>query len=192
MVTIALQRARIVGPGAPLSVPGPTMSDEAQHQEPLTIEELYRQYAPVVFRRALRFYAETEAEEVVHEVFLKVIENQDSFRGDSSPITWLYRVTTNHCLNRLRNSRRRQELLNEQAPLIRAFQHQPEAQEARVFQRQLWQHVDPALLEVGVYHYVDGLTLAESARCLECSPRTVVNRLGQLRDQIQSLLGVKK
>ena len=31
-----------------------------------------------------------EAEEVVHEVFMKVIENIDNFRGDASPTTWLW------------------------------------------------------------------------------------------------------
>ena len=75
------------------------------------VGELYREWGPMVFRRILRFYDPVEAEEVLHEVFVKVLENSDGFRADASPSTWLYSIATNHCLNRLRNSKRRRELL---------------------------------------------------------------------------------
>jgi len=40
----------------------------------------------------------------VHDVFLKLLENPATFRGDSSPATWLYRVATRLCLDRLRQT----------------------------------------------------------------------------------------
>lgn len=78
----------------------------------LDVRAVYERYGPLVLRRIQRFFQGPDAEEVFQEVFLLVIEKLDSFRAESSPATWLYRLTTNHCLNRLRLGGRRRELVD--------------------------------------------------------------------------------
>ena len=143
----------------------------------------------VVFRRASRFFSKTEAEEVVHEVFVKVMEKQSTFKSQSSPVTWLYRITTNHCLNRLRNEGRRRELLEQQTPIIRRRLKEAPNQATNAFLADVWGKLDQELVRVGIYHFVDGMTNPEIARLLGCSPRTVVNRLQALRAQAAALIG---
>lgn len=48
-----------------------------------------------------------EAEDVAQEVFITVFRNIDGFRGDSRLSTWIYRIATNHCRNRLKYLSRR-------------------------------------------------------------------------------------
>lgn len=48
-----------------------------------------------------------EALEVSQEVFITVYKSLPGFRGDSRFSTWLYRVTVNHCKNRLKYLSRR-------------------------------------------------------------------------------------
>ena len=79
----------------------------------IDVGELYHRHAGMVMRRVLRFFPRDEAEEVVHEVFVKVLERIDGFRGDASPTTWLYHLTTNHCINRARDRNRRAALWRE-------------------------------------------------------------------------------
>ena len=67
----------------------------------------------MVLRGIRRFYRGDEAEDVLQEVFMRVLDKLDSFRGDSSPVTWLYQLTTRYGLNRLRNEGRRRELLDD-------------------------------------------------------------------------------
>ncbi len=151
---------------------------------------VYRDYGHVVLRRVLRFYSGSEAEEVVQEVFLKALERQDSFRGASSPVTWLYRVATNHCLNRLRDERRRRELLRAHAhdvPGARPRSHDPDA---RIFLASLWSQLDEEHAAVGTYYYVDGLTHDRIAELVGCSPRTVGNRLAAIRRLAESQGGL--
>jgi RNA polymerase sigma-70 factor (ECF subfamily) len=61
---------------------------------------LYEEHCKAVYYLALRFLADPQkAEDVTHDVFLKVYRKLGEFRGDSSIRTWLYRITINHCQN---------------------------------------------------------------------------------------------
>jgi RNA polymerase sigma-70 factor (ECF subfamily) len=74
-------------------------------------EVLFERYFPTVSRHAVRLTGNREeAEEVVQEVFLTVYEKAHTFRGTAAFSTWLYRVTANAALGRLRRRKRGQEL----------------------------------------------------------------------------------
>ena len=163
-----------------------TVSTSVENEETLDAEGLYDRYKPLVLRRVLRFYKGEEADDIVHEVFVKIMEKPDAFRGESSVATWLYRVTTNHCLNRLRNQKRRRELMSEHAPTL-SYRRQKASQHATALLEQLWDQLTEELRQIAVYYYVDGMTQAEIARVVGVSRRTVGNRLDTLAEQAEAL-----
>lgn len=149
----------------------------------IDVAALYERFGPLVLRRVRRFVGDAEAEEVVHEVFLKVLERHGTFRAESSPATWLYRLTTNHCVNRARDDSRRRHLLAAHGPPAWQTAATPAPADLRVFLDQLWRALDPDLAEIGVFYFLDGLTTAEIARVVGVSDRTIANRLKRLQDQ---------
>ncbi len=156
------------------------MTSRTSRPSTIDVGELYQRHAAMVLRRVLRFFPRDEAEEIVHEVFIKVLEQIDGFRGEASPTTWLYRLTTNHCINRARDRGRRAELWREHGLWFTRTIHTDE-QEAASFLSQFWRELDDETLAIGVHYFVDGLTHAEIARVHGCSRRTIGNRLDALR-----------
>lgn len=60
-------------------------------------------HADRIYNHAFRMLRDRlEAEEAVQDIFLKVHRALADFRGDSELRTWLYRITVNTCLTRLR------------------------------------------------------------------------------------------
>lgn len=67
------------------------------------LAHLYRSYRDNVYRICLRMVRNpSDAEDLVQETFLRVINKIHTFRGDSQFTTWLYRVTKNVALMQLR------------------------------------------------------------------------------------------
>lgn len=61
-----------------------------------------------MYRHALRLTRNTEdAEDVVQSALLKVVLKSDSFRAESDPMGWVYRITANEAYNLFRARRRR-------------------------------------------------------------------------------------
>ena len=48
-----------------------------------------------------------EAEDITQEAFIKAYRSLDSFRGQASFSTWLYKIATNLCIDRARTRKRR-------------------------------------------------------------------------------------
>jgi len=70
--------------------------------------ELINEHRDRVFNITYRMLGNrAEAEDVAQEVFITVFKQIDNFRGDSKFSTWLYRVTVNHCKNRIKYLARR-------------------------------------------------------------------------------------
>jgi len=78
-------------------------------------EELYQRHAPRVLGLARRMVGPAEdAEDAVQDVFLAVFRKLDSFRGESSLATWLYRLAMNVCLDRLRSRGHRERKVTDE------------------------------------------------------------------------------
>ena len=72
--------------------------------------ELIEAHRDRVFNISYRMLSNRdEAQDIAQEVFITVFKTIDSFREESKFSTWLYRVTVNHCKNRIKYLSRRHD-----------------------------------------------------------------------------------
>ncbi len=102
------------------------------------------------------------------------------YEGRSSMTTWLYRVTTNMCLNRMRNHKTRQRLLEAHVAPVVHEAHQDGA-DAWAVVRQFLDRMPEDLVRVAIFYSVDGMTHQEIAEVMGCSRRQVGNLLERAR-----------
>jgi len=135
---------------------------------------MYLRYGAIVYRRARKLLGEEQAaKDACHEVFLRLFRSLPEFER-ASPLTWLYKVTTNHCLNIIRDEQRHRQILE-----ARAVRSKPE-HPVPLFA--LLRGFPEELQEIAVYYFVDEMSQDEIADVLGLSQRTVSNRLSAFRD----------
>jgi len=67
-------------------------------------QKIYEDHYPRIVRYLRRLVGDSDAEDVAQEVFVKVHQALDGFRGESKLSTWIYRIATNTAMDRLRSS----------------------------------------------------------------------------------------
>lgn len=123
------------------------------------------------------------ASDATQQVFLKLITNIKSFRGDSEFSTWLHRLVVNTCLDGSRRNKSR-ELSGDAFTLARiADSHSYDEDLAR---RELAGRVQAALSSLPpklrmpiLLRYFEDLSYVEMAEALQCSAGTVASRLNK-------------
>lgn len=150
---------------------------------------LYREYGPAVYRRCLRLLHDREAaQDATQEVFVRLVRNMGRLEGRGDALPWIYRVTTNHCLNVLRDSGRHGE--DALAPELEdAGRPAADALPDRRLAQELLGRFDPATQAVVVGVFVDGMEREEIAEALGISKRTVSRKLERFLSSSRRFMG---
>ncbi|WP_224241022.1 RNA polymerase sigma factor [Hyalangium gracile] len=150
------------------------------------LEELYDRYAPGMYRRALgMLQREADAWDAVQETFIRIIQNAPAFRREARPMTYIYRVTTNVCLNMLRSRSLRDVSEQDEGPEPEVDALAPS--ECRDFLLKLSRDLDERSLTVAALYYVDGLSQEEIAQVLGLSRKTIVREVKHITTLAQTI-----
>ena len=144
-----------------------------------TLTRLFETHGPLVHARAMRLLKNPhDAQEATQEIFVKLLRNLDRVDLERDILPWLFRLTTNYCLNLMRDRSRRAALLDARVRSVRA--HNPR-QHDLVALRFLLSRAKPDQARAAVYVYIDGMTYDETAEVMQVSRRTVANLLDRFR-----------
>jgi RNA polymerase sigma-70 factor (ECF subfamily) len=151
------------------------------------IHSLYSGYRGKVLKRARQLlWNEQAAEDATQEVFLRLLASDERALVHPEPLAWLYRVTTNLCLNRLRDEKRRAMLIARNPRTER----QPEnTAEVRAVVVDILRRVPSELQEIAIYYHADGMTCDEIATLVGVSRRTIGNRLVEFQSAATGVMG---
>jgi RNA polymerase sigma-70 factor (ECF subfamily) len=157
--------------------------------------ELVARYENKVYRLAIKLTRnEALAEEVLQEVFLKIYQKIDTFRGEAALSSWIYRIAANACFAKLNLEKRHQHADIDEA-MPQAEQAMQERQESPqetpdqplltnealgVISRAI-ERLPEDFRVVITLRDVEGLSNEEVGRILELSVPAVKSRLHRAR-----------
>lgn len=165
----------------------------------LAIEQLMQEYGTKVLHLAYYYLKDRHlAEDVAQEVFIKAYRNWDSFRGESSAYTWLYRITVNLCRDKARSAWWRRLLPSDDPRAssddLELALPEEDPEEAAVIgdeRDRLMQYVmqlPESYREVIILYYYQDLTTVEIAEVTGQNENTIKTRLFRARGILKQLL----
>jgi len=174
--------------------------------------ELAATYSSKIYQLAFRYLRNREdAEEVTQDVLFKVYRKVDAFRGDAALSSWIYRITFNAAMTRLRTARYQRAQEEERqvaAPLDGDVTRQAprdvadwsDLADERVLRSQLRRRVMRAILALpAIYRApvmlrdIQGMSTEEASAMLKVKDQTLKSRLHRgrliLRKQLADFAG---
>ncbi len=131
-----------------------------------------------------------DAEDAVQETFLKVHRSIGSFRGQSSFVTWTYRILINTCYDARRSRLRKKEVANDDSE--ETPRYEPRAPVAHPSLRMALERALAKLSkhqrDVFLLYEVEGFRHAEIAGMLEMSETASKNTLFQAKKNLRQML----
>ena len=155
------------------------------------VKQLYRLYGPMVHRRCRRLLGDKEeAADAMHDVFVLLVRHQERLTV-RSPAGLLYKMATDVSLNRLRTRRRHPETRDEALLAAIASADEPDkAAEHRTLLDRVFRREQPSTRLIATLHWVDGMTLQETAQVAGLSVSGVRKRLRTLKERAGAALEV--
>jgi len=158
--------------------------------------ELYRRYAPAMYRYCRRLLpAREDAEDATTEIFMKVRQKLGTYDSSRPFTAWLYKVASNHCWDTLRRRHIRQDLETgdvDELPL----EHPDPSQLQRLEAEHSTKQVREALAKLPdraraalVLRYFGDLSYEEIAETLGVRRQFVGVLLLRARHQLRDVLG---
>lgn len=159
---------------------------------------LVNQYKDLVFTLAYKMLKnKEEAEEVSQDTFIKTFNSINKFKGDSKFSTWIYKITYNNCLDRLKKSQKDNNVV-----YIEDFnEHQVKAIENvldTIDENERNQKIQECLLLLPseeafliTLYYFDNQSIGEIAKVIDCNSNNVKIKLFRSRKKLASILKVQ-
>lgn len=167
---------------------------QAKSGDRRALAQLLEEIAPLAHRFGLRMCRhEADADEVMQDTLLSVLQNLDGFAGRASFSSWLFLLARTACARRRRGLKNRAHVSEDTAPEQLASAPSPED---AADQKQTLTTVARALdelsdeqREVLVLRDIEGLSAAEVGDVLSLSTEAVKSRLHRARAALRSALG---
>jgi RNA polymerase sigma-70 factor (ECF subfamily) len=156
-------------------------SSKASAAGETALGELYEKFAPAIYAHCRRFLnSPAAARDATQEAFIRVIARGVVLPKEEEALRYLYRVSTNVCLNLLREH----NVHTRAAPALAASAPHVSSAESgladREFVNAVLDRCGEGGAKVAIMHYLDGMSQVEIADVLGITRRTVFNRLRKL------------
>jgi RNA polymerase sigma-70 factor (ECF subfamily) len=180
-----------------------SLVERCRGNDDAAFSEVVTRYKTKIYNYIYRMTGSSEdAEDLTQEVFIRMYTSIDSFRGQSSLNTWLFRIAGNLCIDRFRRTKNRISAYSLDEPIGKGEQAQTqEVADSTYEPHRLLENVEMAeqihlalaklpekLRATLLLHDIEGMPYEEIAQVVGCPLGTVKSRLFNARMQLRQQL----
>lgn len=153
---------------------------------------LYDRYSKVVYNKCYGFSkSKEEAEDLTHDVFIRLFVKLKTFRGNSKFSTWLYSFTYNFCVNYVqRNAHKKKEKVTVVTDQIKEDDSLDEIDDATLFElkseklAKVLELIEPSEKMILLMKYQDDMSIKEIKEVLEIGESAVKMRIKRAKEKV--------
>lgn len=157
--------------------------------------EIYDRYADRVFHKCLSLCKDRNtAQDLMHDVMVKILTNLTKFKGTSDFSFWVHSVTYNYCMDFLRKKKRKITTEPEDDTVFDRVATDEIERENKILHElkleqleRLFEDLDPQEKAILLLRYQDGHSVKNIAKMLELGESAVKMRLKRSRDRLAEL-----
>lgn len=164
------------------------MRKREREPDPELVDLFERRYTPMLRLAAIVNHDPAGAEDLVNESFVRLVQHWPKVRGYEAPEAWLRRVVIREAV-RTRRRRGRQTTIDPDNFDHRAAADTTAASTEHADLVALVRTLAPRERAVVALHYLEDLTVAETAQILDIAEGTVKAHLSHARDSLRVALG---
>lgn len=176
--------------------------EKAKNGDVEAFEQLIEGCQKKVFNIALRMIGNyDDANELAQEVFIRIYKSIKTFKEESLFSTWVYKVTTNICLDELRKRKKMkvtyldEEIKTEDSEIKRQVEDERPTPDVQVEKNEVRKVVHNAIKGLSeeqrvmiVLRDIQGFSYEEIAKFLKCPEGTVKSRINRARSSLREIL----
>ncbi len=180
--------------------------ERAKDGDIAAFEELIESYQKKIFNLAYRILGNyDDAGDMAQEALIRIFRSIANFKEQSSFSTWVYRITTNVCLDEIRKKKNKKVIsLDEEIRMddgemkrqIMSDDIQPDAaaelEELRILVSDAINSLPEDQRLVITLRDIQGLSYEEISSVLDCPSGTVKSRINRARQALKNVLSTKR
>ncbi|MFC1562892.1 RNA polymerase sigma factor [candidate division KSB1 bacterium] len=145
-----------------------------------SFKELFNLFKDRVFSTSIRMLGNVQdAEDTTQEIFIKIFKNIKNFKGDSSLKTWIYKISVNTCIDKLK--KRKKHIKNEYLGLgneinLTSYTEKPFGQNKVIIDNEI-SKLPEKYKSVFILHEIEGFKHEEISEIMNIPPGTSKSHL---------------
>ncbi len=152
------------------------------------LDGIYELAGGRMYAVALSVAGKNDAEDVLHDSFIKIARFAKKYRLYTNPYAWLLKIVRNTALDYIRKKNARAEVSTELMFNLSSADYSPEKRENAVMLEEAVKKLEPDERQAIYYAYYMDMTVRETAAVMKCGKSTVQRTLKRAEEKLKLFL----
>lgn len=152
------------------------------------LDGIYELAGGRMYAVALGIVGKDDAEDVLHDSFIKIARFAKKYKLYTNPYAWLLKIVRNTALDYIRKKKARAEVSDELLFNLSSLDYSPERRESAIVLEEAIKKLNPEEQQAIYYAYYLDMTVRETAAAMKCGKSSVQRTLQRAEEKLKLFL----